>query len=72
MSDPKIMHIVNALGKTHNYTISLLIVSYLLSVLWKITISTEFHEEVNAGLISKTCVDLGQIRVTEEAMGLYP
>lgn len=56
--NPKIMHITNALGNTHNYPISLLIVSDLLSVLWKITASTEFHEKVNAGLISKACIYL--------------
>lgn len=72
MPNAIIVHVADALGNSSDDTIPLFVILYLLSVLRKIAIGTQLHEEIDVGLIIETSINLGQIGVVKEAVDLNP
>lgn len=70
MSYVELVHIMNSLSNASNNTVPLFITLNLLPVLGKVAIGTEFHEEIDIRFVIEACIELCQVRVVEEAMGL--
>lgn len=65
MSEMLFMHLLQSFRNSNYYSIFFFIVSYLPSILWKISMNTELHQKVEIISLSEACIKLCNIGVIE-------